>query len=240
MLHRVTCAGVAWARSRRRPLQWRAAAGSPRSLGEQQTALDRGERGCGELSGLRPAVELAVLPSSRAGRRACGAPSARTRRRARAAPPRRPPRAGPRASRAGSRRGPRAPPAAPPASRTTSGCLPAVERTREWDYGEHCLGVVDHDGAQQRGPILEVVVELALARAGALDHVVEARLGAAALVHELGGRRHEALACGSPACGGWSRGHGPILGSLDRSVQTPSAHQAARRPPSMASVVPCT
>ena len=51
--------------------------------------------------------------------------------------------------------------------------LPAVER-RQVD--QHAVRVVGDDGAQQRGAVLEVVVELALAGTGALDHVVDARL----------------------------------------------------------------
>ena len=60
--------------------------------------------------------------------------------------------------------------------------LPPVERRQ---VAEHAIGVVGDDGAQQRAAVLEVVIELALAGAGALDDVVDARLGDPALVDEL-------------------------------------------------------
>src|ERR687896_346618 len=52
--------------------------------------------------------------------------------------------------------------------------LPAIEGAGRT---EDELGVVLDDGAQQVGPALEVVVELTLADLGAIDQVVQARLG---------------------------------------------------------------
>jgi hypothetical protein len=60
---------------------------------------------------------------------------------------------------------------------------------------------VQHDGAKERCPVLEVVVELTLAGAGTREDVVDARLGDASFADQLRGGGDDPLARHPPAGG---------------------------------------
>src|ERR671914_1080146 len=72
--------------------------------------------------------------------------------------------------------------------------LPAVQRS---EVGllrvEHTIGVVGDDRPKQRGTVLEVVVELALADAGTLENVVEADFSDAPFGNQLGSDLDDAV-----------------------------------------------
>ena len=75
---------------------------------------------------------------------------------------------------------------------------PAVARAHR---GEHPLGVVEHDGTEEVGAIVEDVVQLPLAHAGTVDYVVEAGGGDPLFGDQLG-RRGENPFARRPSPGG--------------------------------------
>src|SRR4029077_3669339 len=77
---------------------------------------------------------------------------------------------------------------------------PAVERHQGLLLrGKHELEVVRYDLAQQRRAVAEVEIELALAHAGTLDHVVEARPRDTTLVDQAGCGADDPLARRAPS-----------------------------------------
>lgn len=79
-------------------------------------------------------------------------------------------------------------------------CLDAVQSAQQRLLeAEDLLGLVLDDGLDQSPLVAEVVVELGRAgHTGGLEDVLGARARDAAFVHQLSGRRHDAVAGGPP------------------------------------------
>ena len=172
-------------------------------------------------------------PASSAGRPAGAPASVQTTRPTPLSPRRRSRRAGPPAIRSDSHRTPALLLQLDHRVEPATDRLPAVERA---DRRQHLLRVLLHHRAQQRGAVLEVVIELALARARARDHLVEARLGDPLREDELARRNDDPLARRASLRRLRRLQHSPILCRYGRTGPIRRAfpevrNAVARRPP---------